>query len=90
MSDCLEAVVPLRGLEPLNPPDKGTEMIKNVRSLDSNSVEYQLSVAKRNNSYLHWRLYNSYSKGEAKILLDAIKENSIEIAALEKQLGTNA
>ena len=26
MFDCLEAVVPLRGLEPLNPPDKGTEM----------------------------------------------------------------
>ena len=26
MSDCLEAVVLLMGLEPLNPPDKGTEM----------------------------------------------------------------
>lgn len=26
MSDCLEAVVLLMGLEPLNPPDKGTDM----------------------------------------------------------------
>jgi len=46
VSDCLEAVVPLRGLEPLNPPDKGTEMTTKKRCLslaDKHNIEINIS-----------------------------------------------
>lgn len=60
-------------------------MIKSVLPLEN-----QLMIAKRHNSYLYSRLFNCFSKYEAKILLDAIKENNIEIAALESELGIYA
>jgi hypothetical protein len=60
-------------------------MIKSVLS-----IENQLMIAKRHNSYLYERLFNCLSKFEAKILLTAIKENNIEIAALESELGIYA
>jgi len=53
-------------------------------------LQRQLDIAKRHNAYLYSRLSNALTKYEAQILLTAIMENDVEIAALESELGIYA